>query len=120
MSIVEARDCLTKPKGVAKGPLLIQIGARVPVCVGKRWVLSLPNERGDPPPVIRSGHEPSRGSNTGSEGRAPEPTPPCRQCYCYQVAHCKSLVAIKTARLRTHCGSQKMTVAAMQMADMKV
>lgn len=23
-------------------------------------------------------------------------------------------------RLRTHCGSQKMTVAAMQMADMKV
>ena len=24
------------------------------------------------------------------------------------------------ARLRTHCGSQKMTVAAMHMADMKV
>lgn len=28
--------------------------------------------------------------------------------------------AAMTARLRTHCGSQKMTVAAMQMADMKV
>lgn len=25
-----------------------------------------------------------------------------------------------SARLRTHCGSQKMTIAAMQMADMKV
>ena len=31
-----------------------------------------------------------------------------------------ALENIETARLSTHCGSQKMTVAAIAMADMKV
>ena len=34
-----------------------------------------------------------------------------------QIASARNSVS---ARLRTHCGSQKMMVAAMQMADMKV
>jgi nitrate/nitrite transporter NarK len=42
----------------------------------------------------------------------------CRQIGRRQARE-KSVVAA-AARLRTHCGSQKMTVAAMQMADMNV
>ena len=38
----------------------------------------------------------------------------------FDLQHLARLVGIEPSRLRTHCGSQKMTVAAMQMADMNV